>query len=133
MTLTSQSEQALKEEVLRAEEARCAAMNASDWGAVDQMLADDFTYTHAYAKTQTKAEWIAEISATHQTYVRDNLDVRIYGNGTVALVTGGISRSRVEKDGTLNKLVLVAQQTWVKGDDKWQLVAHIGVKNPAAD
>ena len=133
MTFDLQSEQALKEEVLQAEEERCRAMNAFDWDVVEKMLADDFTYTHAYAKTQDKAEWLADVAQKRQFCVRDNLDVRIYGNGSVALMTGGMTRTWISDDGTPGKLVLVTQQTWTKNGGKWQLVAHIGVKNPAAD
>jgi hypothetical protein len=124
------SEQAAIDEVLEAEEARCRAIEETDWAALDGILSDDFVYTHSTGKHETKNEWVAGIRKLDRAVVRDNLSVRIYGD--VALVSGtSVNRYAEPFDGDSHfGSLLDVLQVWVKRAGVWQLVANHGVKLP---
>jgi hypothetical protein len=44
-------------DVLAAEDHSCAAIAAEDWESLDEIVADDFRYTHSNGKTEDKASW----------------------------------------------------------------------------
>ena len=128
--MASTSEQIAIDEVLKADEARCRAIEQTDWAALDRILGDDFVYTHSTGKHETKDEWVAGIKKLDRAVVRDHLSVRIFGD--VALLSG-TSVNRYAKpfngDSHFGSLLDVLQ-VWVKRDGEWKLVANHGVKLP---
>lgn len=121
-------------EVLRAEEARCAAVAAEDWDALAEIAGDDFTYTHSSGKTETKAEWIAGIQKDRRDIEHDRLKVRVLTDD-VALLTGG-STNHYDRPFTGDSpygVVLDILQVWVKRDGKWMIVTQHGVKDASRD
>ncbi|MBO0694062.1 MAG: nuclear transport factor 2 family protein [Acidimicrobiaceae bacterium] len=128
--MATTSDQAAIDEVLEAEEARCRAIEQTDWAALDRILGDDFVYTHSTGKHETKDEWVAGIKKLDRAVVRDNLSVRVFGD--VALVSGTSVNRYAEPfngDSHFGSLLDVLQ-VWVKRDGEWQLVANHGVKLP---
>lgn len=128
--MASTSEQAAIDEVLKAEKARCRAIEQTDWVALDSILGDDFVYTHSTGKHETKDEWVAGIKKLDRAVIRDNLSVRILGD--VALLSGTSVNRYAEPfngDSHFGSLLDVLQ-VWVKRDGDWQLVANHGVKLP---
>ena len=77
------------DEVLRAVRADGDAMVKKDKAALDQLLADDYTYVHSNGRVQTKAEDIAENMASDSKWTSvtfADLKARVYGDA--AIVTG---------------------------------------------
>ena len=73
-------------EVLAAEERRCAAIAAEDWDALDEIVADDFVYTHSVGTSEDKQSWIAGIKTRRRAVEHEGLLVRSFGD--VALLSG---------------------------------------------
>ena len=115
-------------EVLAAEERRCAAIAAEDWAALDAILAEEFFYTHSVGKTEDKAAWIAGIKKRRRAVEHDRLTVRGYGD--VALLSGSSVYRYAEPfrgDSHYGSLLDVLQ-VWVRRPEGWQIVAQHSVK-----
>lgn len=128
--MASTSEQTAIDEVLKADEARCRAIEQTDWAALERILGDDFVYTHSTGKRETKDEWVAGIKKLDRAVIRDNLSVRLFGD--VALLSGTSVNRYAEPfngDSHFGSLLDVLQ-VWVRRDGEWQLVANHGVKLP---
>lgn len=128
--MASTSEQTAIDEVLKADEARCRAIEQTDWAALERILGDDFVYTHSTGKRETKDEWVAGIKKLDRAVIRDNLSVRLFGD--VALLFGTSVNRYAEPfngDSHFGSLLDVLQ-VWVRRDGEWQLVANHGVKLP---
>jgi ketosteroid isomerase-like protein len=86
----------------RADEERYRAMLDGDIHALERLLADDLSYTHSSAHTESKAEYLASLASGRVKYLdvqRDAVQARVYGdiavlNGKVTLraIVDGISR-----------------------------------------
>jgi hypothetical protein len=128
--MASTPEQAAIDEVLKAEEARCLAIEQTDWAALDRILGDDFVYTHSIGKRETKDEWVAGLKKLDRAVVRNDLSVSVVGD--VAWLSGtSVYRYAQPFNGDSHfGSVLDVLQVWVKRDGEWQLVAHHGVKLP---
>lgn len=128
--MASTAEQAAVDEVLEAEEARCRAIEQTDWAALNRILGDDFVYTHSTGKRETKDEWVAGLQKLDRAVVRDDLSVSVFGD--VALLSGTSVYRYAEPfngDSHFGSLLDVLQ-VWVKRDGEWRLVANHGVKLP---
>jgi uncharacterized protein (TIGR02246 family) len=101
------------------------ALEAHDTAFFARVIAPDFHGTEDSAKTFGRAE-IMQNAADTTTQVRDLQDqdrqIRIYGNGTVAVVTG-MSRWTVQKGKRPGQYRGRYTETWVKRDGRWQAVA----------
>jgi ketosteroid isomerase-like protein len=116
------------QEVLAAEERRCAAIAAEDWDALREIVADDFRYTHSVGTTEDKESWIAGIRARRRAVEHERLSVRSFGD--VALLSGtSVYRyaERFRGDSHYGALLDVLQ-VWVRRPAGWQIVAQHGVK-----
>jgi len=115
-------------EVLAAEERRCAAIAAEDWAALDDVVADDFQYTHSTGKTEDKAAWLAGIKKRRRAVEHEGLSVR--GFGDVALLSGSSVYRYAEpfRGDSHYGSVLDVLQVWVRRPEGWQIVAQHGVK-----
>ncbi len=115
-----------------ADQARRAAMISGDALALDQLLADDLTWTHSSGKTETKAEFIAAIVDGHVTYeslaVSDE-QVRSAGD---ALVHGGMLHGRASRGGQPKALAAKFLAVWRNGGGGLQLVAWQSTNLPDA-
>ena len=116
------------QEVLDAEERRCAAIAAEDWDAVRQVVADDFLYTHSNGKTEDRESWIAGIKPRRRAIEHEGLVVRSLGE--VALLSGSsVNRYAEPFQGDSHYgVILDVLQVWVRRPGGWQIVAQHGVK-----
>lgn len=116
------------QEVLAAEERRCAAIAAEDWTALDEVVADDFLYTHSVGFTEDKATWIAGIKKRRRAVEHEGLAVRSFGD--VALLSGSSVYRYAEpfRGDSHYGSVLDVLQVWVRRPTGWQIVAQHGVK-----
>jgi len=124
MTSTIRSEASIIGEVLRAEQARCRAVEASDWATVASYLSEDFTYTHATGRTEGRDERLAAgQQQKFSTEKRRNLKVRVYGDA--AVVIGDLLRGTLsDKNGRPSEIQLSTIQVWVNQGGNWRLVAQ---------
>ncbi len=117
--------------VMTAEKAWGAAIVSGDVAALNRLMADDVTYSHASGKTDTKQTYIERIRSGAQKYVSFRYDegtkVRVYGD--MAVVN---ESARVDSltDGSQNALHLRILHVFVKHDGAWRLVAHQSTKLP---
>ncbi|PYV13713.1 MAG: hypothetical protein DMG07_13645 [Acidobacteria bacterium] len=72
------------EAVKNAERAWAAATVKGDAAALGNLLADDLTYTHSTGDTDTKRQFIANLSGARKYHKieYESLDARLYLNGT---------------------------------------------------
>src|SRR4051812_46422223 len=87
-----QADAAAEQAVLKAENARFAAMIKADTAALEKLLADELSYTHSNALVQDKAAFISDIKTAKIKYLTvepSGQKARIFG--TMAIVTGSAS------------------------------------------
>jgi hypothetical protein len=118
----------VRAEVLAAEERRCAAIAAADWGSLGEIVADDFRYTHSNGKTEDKASWIAGLKPRRRAVEHEGLSVRSFGD--VALLSGSSVYRYAEpfQGDSHYGSILDVLQIWVRRPKGWQIVAQHGVK-----
>ncbi|MBO0831383.1 MAG: nuclear transport factor 2 family protein [Actinobacteria bacterium] len=116
------------DEVLAAEERRCSAIAAEDWSALDEVVADDFRYTHSNGMTEDKPTWIAGIKTRRRAIEHENLSVRSLGD--VALLSGSSVNRYAEpfRGDSHYGSILDVLQVWVRRPGGWQIVAQHGTK-----
>jgi ketosteroid isomerase-like protein len=116
------------QQVLAAEERRCAAIAAEDWDALREMVADDFCYTHSIGTTKDRETWIAGIKTRRRSVEHEGLSVRSFGD--VALLSGTSVYRYAEpfRADSHYGAILDVLQVWVRRREGWQIVAQHGVK-----
>ena len=100
----------------------------ADLSALDDILSDDLTYTHASGETQSKIQFVASIRSKELQYHSiefETADVRAYGN--VAIVSSHV-RVKVTANGHDVNVHAFFLHVWVKQRSRWQLVAHQATK-----
>jgi ketosteroid isomerase-like protein len=110
-------------------------LEAHDTTFFNRIVAPDFHGMEDSAKTFGRAEMIHSAADT-ATQVRDLSDedrqIRIYGNGTVGVVTGR-AHWTVHKGERPGQYSGGFTETWVKRDGRWQVVAgHYSNVPPAS-
>jgi ketosteroid isomerase-like protein len=115
----------LKDEVLKAEEARNQALPHGDVAALDHIYADDLIYTNATGALLTKAQHLADLKGrtlNFRSFQHDDVQVTVHGN--TGIVTG-ISTSAVEFKGTVSSSPRRFVNVYAKQDGRWLCVAHM--------
>src|SRR5260370_25965224 len=81
----------LKDEVLKAEEARNQALPKGDGEALDRIYADDLVYTNATGALLTKAQHLADLKGStlnFPSFKHDDVQGHVHGNtGIVTRIT----------------------------------------------
>lgn len=85
-----------QQQVLQAEKDRFAAMIKADKAALEQLLAEDLTYTHTNALFETKAQFIASVTSGQIDYIsivpsEGEWKVRIDGNYAIVNGVGAVN------------------------------------------
>jgi ketosteroid isomerase-like protein len=131
MSATTEAEQAVVAEVLAAEEARLAAIDAQDWAAAAEYLAEDVVYVHMNAKLEGKEGNLAELKEAPRHYSHSELVVQPYGD--FAVMTGVLDVAfPPNPDGTSRGARGRAIQVWARQDGRWVMVAFQATAIPAA-
>jgi Domain of unknown function (DUF4440) len=121
------SAQAVVEEVSRAEQARCSAIGSSDWSALGNLLAEEFTYTHSSGRTEDKTTQLTRLQEFDRAVERLSIRVRTYG--AVAVTNGELVFHLPAVNGKPATDPRVdVMQVWVKRDGRWQLAAHHSIR-----
>ena len=118
------------DEIIELENRRIEAMTKQDAQALDEILADDLSFTHTTARVETKAEFISSLTSGRTKYrsvERDDVTVRQYGD--TAVVTG-YAKIHVDADGRDIKFQIRYIDVYAKRDDVWCMVAYQSTRLP---
>ena len=121
-----QTEQEIRQREIR----RFEAMLRVDVAALDDILSEDLTYTHATGVFETRAQFIAKLKSgqtKYESFAPEDMLVRIYG--TTAVVTG-VARVKVQVKGEHLGFQLRFTDVYVKKDNRWQMVAWQATRLP---
>ena len=118
------------EEIIALEKRRIEAMAKQVAKTLDEILADDLTFTHSSRRVDTKAEFITKATTGILNYHSlSSEDVKVRQYGDTAIVTGqGIVH--VESARGDNKYPISFIDVYVKRDDTWRMVAWQCTKLP---
>ena len=120
------------EAVKSADRAWADATVKGDAAALQNLLADDLTYTHSNGETDTKKVFIDNLSGARKYHKidYDSLDARVYANGNAAVATAVIRIETSQKGGPINPAHLRVIHMWVHQKGHWQLAAHQSLRLP---
>jgi ketosteroid isomerase-like protein len=119
----SESDEAVKKEVLKVGDPFDAAREAKDRPAIERILADGLTWT-ARGDRLNKTQLIADIFSNNFHFIsfaHDNVTARVFGD--TVLVTGH-STSVLMYKGKRFDAPRLFTDVYVKMDGRWQLVGH---------
>lgn len=110
--------------ILGLEERRYQAMVDADVGVLDELCADDLTYTHSNGIQDSKLEYLEKVRSGTLNYqwVKHPVD-RVVDEGNVALVLGRMS-AEVIVDGDTRQLKSLALAVWAHRAQGWQLIGY---------
>ena len=115
--------QQAENEIRQRESRRFEAMVRGDMAALEEILSDDLTYTHASGAHESKTQFLTHLKSSqvkYQSFSPEDMLVRVYG--TTGVVTGG-AYVEVLVRGERNSFRLRFTDVYVKKDDRWQMVA----------
>ena len=118
------------DEIIQLENRRIEAMTKQDVQALEEILADDLSYTHSTGRLESKAEFISNLTSgrtKYQSIERDDVKVRQYGD--TAVVTGR-AKFHVNANGQDIKFQVRFTDVYAKRDGVWQMVAWQSTKLP---
>jgi hypothetical protein len=117
-------------EVLAADEARYAALQAVDVAALERLLGNDLFYTHSSTQIDDKGAYIESVRTGKVVY-RETLrsDVRVVPYGCMAVMTGR-GDFKVELDGKPLEVHIRFTNVWEKRGIGWQMVAWQATRFP---
>ncbi len=125
-----------KNEVMAAEQARVAALDASDVNALDRIMADDVTYVHASGKVDTKSSYLGAIRSGQLRYISwtpKDLHVRLLGPDS-AVINGEyavrVTDARVQP--TPIDISIFILTVYARREGRWQQVAWQSTRDVAA-
>lgn len=117
---TSDAERAVR----AAEDRRYAAMRDGDVATLDELCADELSYTHSSGSRDTKAEFLEKVGSGHFVYLRIDHPVdRVQVYGDTALVIGRMGAD-LEVQGRPRTLDNFALAVWTRTSGAWRLVAY---------
>lgn len=122
--MTIETEDTVRAEVIRLEEARCRALVAADIEALDRLVADDVVHVHANGKADDKAAYLEMVTSAIRflSAERERLDVRVYED--VAVATGALKQS-IEATATGQRMDMhvMTTQVWRLQAGSWRQVS----------
>jgi ketosteroid isomerase-like protein len=95
-----------------------------DFVALDQLLADDVTFTHSSARMDNKSDFMESLrkgTVTYRSVDFGEIKVRIYGDTAVSTSDPVM---RIIVNGTENTMKLRVLHVWRRTKGRWQLVAR---------
>lgn len=117
----------VRDAVLAAESNWKTAVLKADRNALDKLLTADLSYTHSSAKTQTKEDFIADVTGGTTTYKSiDFGDSKLRQYGSVVVVTHAVTITTVQT-GTSH---LYLTEVWASHEGHWQMASRQATKLP---
>ena len=109
------------------------ALVRSDWKAVEQLYADDVTFTNSDGSVSHKSDTIGEIKSGNTKFDSIEIsDVKVQELGNVAVVTGKLFERGHYKTTDLTGTYRFTN-VWAKQDGRWRLVAGQEVAYPPVE
>ena len=122
---------AAEQAVIKADNARFAAMHNADTAALEKILGPELSYTHTSGVVQTKAQFISDIKTGTIKYLTiEPSDQKAMVFGNVAVVTGGAS-VHIILNGNDMSFKLRYTNVHVNRAGAWQMVAWEATRLPA--
>ncbi len=114
-----------KKAVMAAEEQWKTAVIAGDGATLEKLLSPDLSYTHSSAKTQTKAEFIADATKGSTTYKSiDFTDTTMRQYGTTVVVTHKATITTVQTGSSH----LYITEVWAQQGGRWVMASRQATK-----
>lgn len=124
---TAEPSSAVREAVLHAESEWKTAVLKGDRGALEKLLADDLSYTHSSSKTQTKEQFIQDVTGGATVYKAidfESTKLRQYGAVVVITQSATITTNQT---GTTH---LYLTEVWSRDTGAWQMASRQATKLP---
>ena len=119
------------EQIAELEERRRKAMLDADIAVLDEMFADDLSYTHSNAVMERKALYLERLAAKHYDYRELNfLDQDIRVTGDAALIIGRMT-GEVVIAGQFRQLNSRTTVVWTHQHGRWQMLTFQSTPLPA--
>lgn len=121
-----------EQDILALENRRYTAMVEADKTTLNELLADDLTYTHSNAIVDTKQSYIDGILGGRWAYAkaeRPEENITLFGD--CARVTGHVRLTLKNADGTTRSVNGRFMNLWVKRNGKWQMTGWQSTPIPA--
>ena len=96
------------------------AIIKQDEAALQRVLADDLSYSHASGKTQNKAEYIAAVTkgpSNYESFSESDTKIRVYGK--TGVLTGYVDVKTVGRPSYRVRTL----EVYVENNGEWQLAA----------
>ncbi len=122
----------VEQDILALENRRYKAMVEADKATLNELLADDLTYTHSNAVVDTKQSYIDGILGGRWAYAkaeRPEENIAVFGD--CARVTGHVRLTLKNADGTTRGVNGRFMNLWVKRNGKWQMTGWQSTPIPA--
>jgi hypothetical protein len=117
--------------VLAAEDRRYAAMLDGDLDVLDELCADELSYTHSNAVRDTKAEYFAKLRERYYVYHRiDHPVERVEVAGDAAMVVGSMTAD-LDSGGVRKTIDCLAVAVWIRSAGAWRLLAYVPTPRPS--
>jgi ketosteroid isomerase-like protein len=129
----SEQDQAAVREVLEADERRRAATVAGDIAALNDIMSEGFTYTHATGFREGREGYVGRVGGGQVTYVsleRKDADVRVFGD--VAIMDGRGAMSYRPGEGAVVTMHNLFLAVWRKDGGRWRIEAYASTTDAAA-
>jgi hypothetical protein len=120
----------VESQIRQVENRRIQAMVKADTGELNQILADDLTYTHSSGQVDSKSQLMESLKSgarKYQAIEPDDVKVRVYGD--TAIVTGKAKLKTVSK-GQESSFQVRFTDVYAKRNGHWQMVAWQSTRLP---
>jgi ketosteroid isomerase-like protein len=108
-----------EQEIRKLDSQRVAAVLKEDMPMLDQLMTDDFTYTHSSGDTQTKAQFLGDMKAGTWAYKSLDLEgVKVRFFGDTAILTG-LCRMTGVKLGQDIRMTLYFTEVYTRTNGRW--------------
>lgn len=128
----AQSASKAEQEIRTLEVRRFESMINNDQEALQEILDDDLTYTHANAKTDTKASLLNSLESKKTIYKSvqpEDVSIRVYGS---TAIVNGKAQVNVIMDGQEHDMQMRYTDVYAKKSGRWKLVAWQSTRLPVA-
>src|SRR5919206_4379310 len=110
--------------VRAAEDRRYAAMVDTDLATLEELCADELSYTHSSGVRDTKAEYLGKVRSGYYDYHRIDHPVdRVEVVGDTAVVVGRMTAD-LHSDGTRKTIDNLSTAVWTRSAARWPLPPH---------
>jgi ketosteroid isomerase-like protein len=116
--------------VLAAEGRRYQAMLDADLQTLDELCADELSYTHSSGVRDTKAEYFEKIRTGYYVYHRIEHPVeRVEVAGDTAIVVGRMTAD-IDSGDVRKTIDNLALSVWTRSEGRWRLFAYAPTRLP---